>query len=109
MNVMILGAGGREHALTWKISQSDDVDKIFVLPGNYGISKEKKVTIVNSKSYQNKDYLNFAIQNNVELVVVGPEEPLVNGIVDIFEEYGIKIFGPNKNSAMLEGSKEFCK
>ena len=109
MNIMILGAGGREHALTWKISQSDDVDNIFVLPGNYGISKEKKVTIVNSKNYQNKDYLNFAIQNNVELVVVGPEEPLVNGIVDIFEEYGIKIFGPNKNSAMLEGSKEFCK
>ena len=109
MNVMILGAGGREHALTWKISQSEDVDNIFVLPGNYGISKERKVTIINSGSYQNKDYLNFAIQNNVDLVVVGPEEPLVNGIVDIFEEHGIKIFGPNKNSAMLEGSKEFCK
>ena len=82
---------------------------IFLFCQEITESQKKKVTIVNSKNYQNKDYLNFAIQNNVELVVVGPEEPLVNGIVDIFEEYGIKIFGPNKNSAMLEGSKEFCK
>jgi phosphoribosylamine--glycine ligase len=109
MNVLVIGSGGREHAIVWKISQSDRVKNIFVTPGNPGISNEKKVHIVDIQSPTIKDYVKLAKEKNVDLTVVGPETPLVDGIVDIFNENNLNIFGPSKKAAQLEGSKNFCK
>ena len=109
MNVLVIGSGGREHAIVWKISQSDKVKNIFVTPGNPGISNEKKVHIVDIQSPTIKDYVKLAKEKNVDLTVVGPETPLVDGIVDIFNENNLNIFGHSKKAAQLEGSKNFCK
>jgi len=107
LKVLVIGSGGREHALCWKISQSKIVDKIYCAPGNGGTKK-----IAENVSIKVNDIdtlLAFALNNNIDLTVVGPEEPLVLGIVDKFEANGLKIFGPNSRSSMLEGSKEFTK
>lgn len=107
MKVMVIGSGGREHAIAWKLSQSGQVDKIYCAPGNGGTELENKCENINLNS--DDELLNFALQNNVDITVVGPEAPLVSGIADKFEAQGLKIFGPCKKAAMLEGSKAFSK
>ena len=107
MKILVLGAGGREHALIWKLHQSPSVEKIFCAPGNPGI--EQFATSVPLKANDVKGLLKFAKEEKIDLTVVGPEQPLVEGIVDAFEKRGFKIFGPSKAAAQLEGSKVFSK
>ncbi|MGA1847217.1 phosphoribosylamine--glycine ligase [Deferribacter abyssi] len=109
MKVLVIGSGGREHALSWKIAQSDLVEKVFVAPGNGGTAIEKKCENINIKADDFDSLLKFAKNNNIDLAVVGPEDPLAKGIVDAFEKNNIKIFGPNKAAAMIEASKAFAK
>ncbi|MBS5969392.1 MAG: phosphoribosylamine--glycine ligase [Clostridium perfringens] len=107
MKILLVGSGGREHALAWKLGKSPKVEKIYVAPGNGGTANENKCE--NIELTKICDLLNFAKNNNIDLTVVGPEEPLINGIVDAFKGEGLKIFGPDKAGAMLEGSKSFSK
>ncbi|NVK22593.1 MAG: phosphoribosylamine--glycine ligase [Kangiellaceae bacterium] len=109
MNVLIIGSGGREHALAWKTAQSDKVSKVFVAPGNAGTGLENKVENVAIGSEDIEALITFAQDNNVALTIVGPEAPLVIGVVDAFTEAGLKCFGPSKGAAQLEGSKAFTK
>ncbi|MEH6452444.1 MAG: phosphoribosylamine--glycine ligase [Psychromonas sp.] len=109
MNVLIIGNGGREHALAWKVAQNEQVKNIFVAPGNAGSAQETKVTNVNIGVEDIAALVNFAKENNVELTIVGPEAPLVIGVVDAFQEAGLACFGPTKGAAQLEGSKAFTK
>lgn len=109
MNVLIIGSGGREHALAWKVAQSANVDTVFVAPGNTGIALEEKVQTVAVGAEDIDGLIAFAKDNNVELTIVGPEAPLVIGVVDAFSEAGLKCFGPTKGAAQLEGSKAFTK
>ena len=109
MNLLIIGSGGREHAIAWKASQSNKVNNIFVSPGNPGIAQEKKVELVRLDNPTLNDYINLAKEKKIDLTVVGPEVPLVNGIVDEFQKNNLIIFGPNKLASQLEGSKDFCK
>lgn len=106
-SVLVVGSGGREHALVWKLRQSKHVDKIFCAPGNAGIAQIAK--IVEIKPEDVKGLADFAEKNRIDLTVVGPENPLVAGIVNEFEERRMKIFGPSKLAAQLEGSKVFSK
>ena len=107
MNILVIGSGGREHVLTWKISKSPLVKKIFCVPGNGGMSQIAECVDINAEDIS--ALVDFAKKNNIDLTVVGPEAPLVAGIVDIFEAQGLKIFGPNKQASQLEGSKVFSK
>lgn len=107
MKVLVIGSGGREHALCWKIAQSSKVDKIYCAPGNGGTHLIAEN--VDIKANDIDGLLDFAIRSNIDLTVVGPEEPLVLGIVDRFQEKGLKIFGPDKSCARLEGSKSYAK
>jgi phosphoribosylamine--glycine ligase len=107
MKVLVVGAGGREHALVWKISQSPKVTKIYCTPGNAGISEQ--ATIVSIKANDLKGLLEFALREEINLTVVGPEEPLTKGIVDLFESKGLSIFGSSQKAAEIEGSKAFAK
>ncbi|MDP2970998.1 MAG: phosphoribosylamine--glycine ligase, partial [Deltaproteobacteria bacterium] len=107
MKVLVVGGGGREHALVWKIGQSPKVSKIYCAPGNAGISEQ--ATIVPIKANDLKSLLDFALKEKIDLTVVGPEEPLTRGIVDLFESKGLSIFGASKKAAELEGSKAFAK
>ncbi len=107
MKILVIGSGGREHAMVWKLSQSKKVKKIFCAPGNSGIKEIAELVDVKSDDVPN--LLGFAKNNKIDLTVVGPEAPLVKGIVDIFGENGLKAFGPFKDVAMLEGSKVFSK
>ncbi len=109
MNVLIVGGGGREHALAWKAAQSEKVSKVFVAPGNAGTSQEAKLENVAIGAEDIPALLNFAKQNQVELTIVGPEAPLCLGIVDQFSQAGLKCFGPSQGAAQLEGSKAFTK
>jgi phosphoribosylamine--glycine ligase len=109
MNVLIIGAGGREHALAWKVAQSLQVNEVFVAPGNAGTALETKVTNVAIDVMAFEELANFAEQNQVELTIVGPEGPLVEGIVDYFSSRELKCFGPRQGAAQLEGSKSFTK
>lgn len=109
MNVLIIGSGGREHALAWKAAQSDNVEKVFVAPGNAGSALEAKVENVNIGVEAIDELVAFAKDNKVELTIVGPEAPLVIGVVDSFTNAGLKCFGPTKGAAQLEGSKAFTK
>ncbi len=109
MNILVLGNGGREHALAWKIAQDDKVAKVFVAPGNAGTATENKCENVNLSILDNAAIIDFAKNNAVELVIVGPEAPLVNGVVDACREAGVKIWGPTQFAAQLEGSKAFAK
>jgi phosphoribosylamine--glycine ligase len=107
MKILVIGSGGREHAIVWKLSQSKKVKKIFCAPGNGGIKEIAE--LVDIKADDIPGLLDFAKNNKIDLTVVGPESPLVKGIVDIFKENGLKAFGPYKDVAMLEGSKVFSK
>jgi phosphoribosylamine--glycine ligase len=107
MKVLVVGGGGREHALVWKIAQSPKVTKIYCAPGNAGISKQ--ATIVPIKANDLKGLLEFALEEKIDLTVVGPEDPLTQGVVDLFESKGLLIFGANKKAAEIEGSKAFAK
>ena len=107
MNVLIIGSGGREHALAWKISQSPRAERVFVAPGNAGTDIEGENVPIAIDDFP--ALIAFAKDNKVGLTVVGPEGPLVAGIVDAFEAVGLRIFGPSRAAAELEGSKVFCK
>jgi len=107
MNVLIVGNGGREHALAWKLAQSPSVDRIFVAPGNAGTALEAENVDIDPNDF--KRLIAFAQQNKIGLTVVGPEAPLAAGIVDAFSAEKLRIFGPSKAAAELEGSKVFCK
>lgn len=109
MNVLIIGSGGREHALAWKAAQSARVEQVFVAPGNAGSGAEASVSNVDIAVDDFSGLAEFAIANQVGLTIVGPEQPLVEGVVDYFEERGLKIFGPSAGAAQLEGSKAFTK
>ncbi len=107
MKVLVVGSGGREHALTWKISQSPLVDKIYCLPGNGGMAQLAECFDLDPLDI--KSVADFAQEKKIDLTVVGPEAPLVEGIADEFEKRNLKIFGPKKRGAMMEGSKSFAK
>ncbi len=107
MNVLVIGSGGREHALAWKISQSSRVDRVFVAPGNAGTALDAENVDIPATDFPK--LIRFAKQNSVSLTVVGPEAPLCDGIVDAFGEEKLRVFGPSRTAAQLEGSKVFCK
>jgi phosphoribosylamine--glycine ligase len=107
MKLLLIGSGGRESALAWKLSQSKNVDTIYIAPGNAGTESFTKCC--NVALHSNDEYLSFAKDNKIDLTIVGPEQPLVDGIVDLFQKQKLNIFGPNKKGAMLEGSKIFSK
>ena len=109
MKILIIGSGGREHALAWKAAQSKQVTKVFVAPGNAGTAQETKLENIPIKADDIKALINFAQQNVIDLSIVGPEVPLVAGIVDDFQKNGLRCFGPTKAAAQLEGSKAFTK
>ncbi|AGH80309.1 phosphoribosylamine--glycine ligase [Psychromonas sp. CNPT3] len=109
MNILIIGSGGREHALAWKVAQNTQVKNVFVTPGNAGSAQENKVTNVAIDVEDIPALIEFALKNKIELTIVGPEGPLVMGIVDAFTEAGLACFGPTKAAAQLEGSKAFSK
>lgn len=109
MKVLIIGSGGREHTLTWKVAQSPRVSQVFVAPGNAGTALEEKCENVAIQATDIDALLRFVRINKIDLTIVGPEQPLVEGIVDAFEKEGQRIFGPTKTAAALEGSKAFAK
>ena len=107
MRILVIGGGGREHALVWKLAQSLRVEKIYCAPGNPGIAQLAEC--VDIAVSDNQALCDFAMKHNISLTVVGPELPLTNGIVDVFTAKGLKCFGPQKTAAQLEGSKAFAK
>ena len=109
MNVLIIGAGGREHALGWKTAQNPNVETVFIAPGNAGTALEPKLENVNIGVEDIAGLVAFAQEKKIELTIVGPEAPLVIGVVDAFREVGLPIFGPTQGAAQLEGSKAFTK
>jgi len=109
MNVLVIGGGGREHALAWKAAQSPRVNQVFVAPGNAGTELEDKLTNIDIAADDIQALCDFAQQEQIELTIVGPEAPLVIGVVDLFQSRGLKIFGPSQQAAQLEGSKTFTK
>ncbi len=109
MKVLIIGSGGREHALAWKVTQSAGVEHVFVAPGNAGTAIEANVSNVDIDVLDFNALVAFAKSENIALTIVGPEAPLVEGVVDRFESEGLRAFGPSKGAAQLEGSKAFTK
>ena len=109
MKVLIIGSGGREHALAWKCAQDDIVKRVFVCPGNAGTHLEDKVSNVELNLNEFSSIEKFCLEEKVELVIIGPEQPLVDGLTDFLQSKNIKTFGPSKNAAQLEGSKTFSK
>ncbi len=107
MNILVIGSGGREHAIVWKLRQSPHVKVLSCAPGNAGIAQQAR--LVSLKPTDIQGLMRYVKENSVDLTVVGPEQPLVDGIVDEFERHGLKIFGPSKAASMLEGSKAFAK
>ncbi len=107
MKILVVGGGGREHTMVWKISKSPMVDKIYCAPGNAGTATLSESVPINAEDID--ALAAFAEENAIDLTVVGPEGPLVKGIADVFEEKGLKVFGPSKAAAQLEGSKVFSK
>lgn len=107
MKILVVGSGGREHAICWKVSQNEKVEKVFCAPGNGGTAMLPKGENVNVKGID--ELLEFALKEKIDLTIVGSEELLVDGIVDRFQEKGLKIFGPDKKAALLEGSKAYAK
>ncbi|MBE9532263.1 MAG: phosphoribosylamine--glycine ligase, partial [Proteobacteria bacterium] len=107
MKVLVVGGGGREHALAWKLGKSSKVDKIFIAPGNPGTALVGENVDIKADSID--ELREFALANDIGLSVIGPEVPLALGIVDIFKEAGLTVFGPTKDAAELESSKAFCK
>jgi phosphoribosylamine--glycine ligase len=109
MNILVIGGGGREHALAWKTASSPLVNQVFVAPGNAGTALENNIKNVDINAEDIPALLDFAKNNQIDLTIVGPEAALVNGIVDVFTENGLNIFGPTRAAAQLEGSKAFTK
>lgn len=107
MKVLIIGGGGREHAIAWKTAQSPRVDKLYCAPGNAGIAESAECVDIGVMDFEGQ--VAFAKEHAIDLVIVGPDDPLAAGAVDAFEAAGIKVFGPRKNAAILEGSKAFAK
>ncbi len=107
MKVLIVGSGGREHAIAWKVAQSPKVDKIYCAPGNAGIEEYAECVKIGAMEFD--ALAAFAKEHAIDLTVVGMDDPLVGGIVDVFEAQGLRVFGPRKNAAILEGSKAFSK
>ena len=107
MKILVIGSGGREHALAWKIAQNKEVSRVYVAPGNAGTATN--LDMVNVPISSVKDLLEFAQKEQVHLTIVGPEAPLSQGVVDIFRATGLKICGPTKAAAQLESSKDFAK
>ena len=109
MNILVIGQGGREHAIAWKLQQSKKVTEVFVAPGNGGTELETGCTNIDISSNDFPMIKSFVEENNIELVVVGPEDPLVNGIKDYLSDSNVLVFGPDAKGAQLEGSKIFSK
>lgn len=109
MKILVIGSGGREHAIAWQCAKFESIEEVFVAPGNAGTELESKVTNIDIDSEDVDGLIDFAITKNIDLTIVGPEAPLVIGIVDSFQDRGLKIFGPTKGASQLEGSKAFCK
>lgn len=109
MKVLVIGGGGREHALAWKAAQSPLVTEVFVAPGNAGTASEDKLTNIDINAEDITALCEFAKNSDIGLTIVGPEAPLVNGVVDLFQSEGLKIFGPSQKASQLEGSKTFTK
>lgn len=107
MKVLIVGSGGREHAIAWKVSKSPLVDKIYCAPGNAGIAQIAECVPIGAMEFEK--LADFAQEKGIDLTVIGMDEPLVGGIVDVFEERGLRVFGPRKDTAVIEGSKVFSK
>ncbi len=109
MKVLVIGNGGREHALAWKLTQSPKVEKVYVAPGNAGTARERKCENLRVAPDNIPGLLDFALGQGIGLTVVGPEGPLVAGITDVFQQAGVRCFGPSRAAARLEGSKAFSK
>jgi phosphoribosylamine---glycine ligase len=109
MKVLIVGGGGREHALAWKAAQSPRVSEVLVAPGNAGTAAEPRVRNLPVAADDIDQLLALALQQQIDLTIIGPEQPLVAGIVDRFEASGLRCFGPRRAAAQLEGSKSFAK
>ena len=109
MKVLIIGNGGREHALSWKVAQAESISQVFVAPGNAGTASENKISNINIGVENIAELVKFAQNESIDLTIVGPEAPLVLGVVDTFTKAGLKCFGPTANAAQLEGSKAFTK
>ena len=107
MKILIVGSGGREHAIAWKVSQSPKAEKIYCAPGNAGIEEYAECVPIGAMEFEK--LAAFAKEKEIDLTVVGMDDPLVGGIVDVFEKEGLRVFGPRKNAAVLEGSKAFSK
>ncbi len=107
MKILIVGSGGREHAIAWKISKSPRVEKIYCAPGNAGIAGIAECVPIDAMEFEK--LADFAQENAIDLTVIGMDAPLVGGIVDVFEARGLRVFGPRKNAAVIEGSKVFSK
>ena len=107
MKVLIVGSGGREHAIAWSVSKSPKVEKIYCAPGNAGIAELAECVQIGAMEFEK--LADFAEENKIDLTIIGMDDPLVGGVVDVFEARGLKVFGPRKNAAILEGSKAFSK
>lgn len=107
MKVLIVGSGGREHAIAWKVAQSERVEKIYCAPGNAGIAEYAECVDIGAMEFER--LVAFAKEKQIDFTIIGMDDPLVGGIVDVFEAEGLKVFGPRKNAAILEGSKAFSK
>ena len=109
MRILVVGGGGREHCLAWKLAASPKVERVFVAPGNAGTAQEQKITSVDLPVDNFAALADLCRDKDIQLTVVGPEQPLAQGIVDYFTERGLPCFGPTKAAAQLESSKIFCK
>lgn len=109
MKILVVGSGGREHTLAWKLAQSDGVTEIIAAPGNVGIASEPKCRLASINAEDIQGLLNLALSEKLDLAVIGPEAPLAAGISDAFQESGIRVFGPSRQAALLEGSKVWSK
>lgn len=107
MKVLIVGKGGREHAIAWKVKESDLVKEVFIAPGNVGM--ENLGTLVDIPEEEIEELADFAEENNIDLTIIGPESVLALGVTNEFEKRGLKIFAPTKEAAKIESSKEFAK
>ena len=107
MKVLIVGSGGREHAIAWKVAQSPRTEEIYCAPGNAGIEEYAQCVDIGAMEFEK--LADFAQEKGIDLTIIGMDDPLVGGIVDVFEDRGLRVFGPRKNAAILEGSKAFSK
>lgn len=107
MNVLIVGSGGREHAIAWSVAKSTKADRIYCAPGNAGIAQYAQCVPIGAMEFEK--LADFAQEHEIDLTIIGMDDPLVGGVVDVFEQRGLKVFGPRKNAAILEGSKAFSK